>query len=217
MKNRALFVGLLSVVISADVGAIKPKRTAGDSCLSELSQEMQTLGRQSREMLKKMFAQEQVPVVTEDEKTITITVPASDVKDVEEISIITEDGIVNANIPLKNGAFKVTIDEQSFAASAYSLVEQQEKQADGKEVFIDQRSSEYKTIESLPARIDIASIKSQYDEENKIVSIVFSKKEAKKVPVTVSRIATNVKEQKNQDRANEQKPVSFSLVVDDEK
>lgn len=224
MKKTGLSC-LLLLVSSVHLGA-KSIEDVVDAYLSDMEQDMQTSFKHNREMLKKMVAKErfqEMPAVcgkvavTEDEKTITVAIPAPGLKNVDEIAIVIEDGVAQITIPLQGGAFKATVDEHMLDVAARCLVEQKEQQADGKEVVVDQRSSEYSTMESLPARIDVASIKPQYDEKSKTLQIVFAKKEAKKIPVMVSNVAVPVKEQKKHSRVSKRNQVSSSLAETDEK
>lgn len=223
--KKIIFFNVLLLVSSMSLRA-KQIEDFVDAYLSDMEQDMQASFKHNREVLKKMVAKERFPeidatcgkvAITEDEKTITVVVPAPGLKNVDEISIVIEDGVARVSVPLKDGEFKAAIDEHMLDVSARCLIEQKEKQSDGKQVVVDQRSSEYATMESLPARIDVASIKPQYDEKSKTLQIVFTKKEAKKVPVTVAHIATAVKEQKKQPRVSKREPISASLAETDEK
>lgn len=172
-----------------------------DSWMGDFEQDMQEMHRsfeRSRQAFKKLIAQDKLPAtsadcgkvsVTEDEKYVTIAIPAPDLKGVKEISIVIEDGIAQVKVPRNGGETRVTIDERTLDVAARCLVEQKQKGKDGKEIVIDSRSSEYSTFEPLPTRVDITSIKPEYNEKNKILYVLFAKKEAKKVPVTITTTA----------------------------
>ncbi len=165
--------------------APKPAEDVFDAVWQEMEQDMQTSIECSRKAFKKIVAQEQfaqIPEsgnvsVTEAEQTVTVRIPALELKSVDTISVVREDGVVHVKVPLKGGEIAATIDERTLDVSARCLVEQKQKGNDGKEMVVDSKSSEYSTFVSLPARVDINSIKAEYGD--KTLKLIFAKKDEK--------------------------------------
>lgn len=163
----------------------KPAEDVFDAVWQEMEQDMQASIERSRKALKKIVAQEQfaqIPAcgkvaVAETEQNVVVTIPSLELKSVDTISIVREDGVAHVKVPLKHGEIAATIDERTLDVSARCLVEQKQKGNDGKEMVVDSKSSEYSTFVSLPARVDINSIKAEYGD--KTLKLIFAKKDEK--------------------------------------
>ena len=120
--------------------------------------------------------------VDQDEKNVVIKI-STEVEDSSMIKVDSEDGILTAIVPSKDGDIKLKVDGNYLKLRSRKEIRKEEKDKDGKTVSSFVEVGDVVHDQNLLAKVDINHVEASYSKENLEFVLKIEKKEKKSIAV----------------------------------
>ncbi len=121
--------------------------------------------------------------VTQDDKYVFVKL-LTEVEDASLIKVDSEEGVLTAIIPAKDGDIKININGIYLKVRARKESRKEEKDKDGKVVSSFVEFGNVSQDQVLPAKVDVNNVEASYNKENNEFTLKIEKKEKKSIVVT---------------------------------